>query len=51
MARRRPLSSWLYKASRTTRDLEVITGKDGVERYAERRLRRVERRKGLGWWF
>jgi hypothetical protein len=51
MARRRPLSSWLYKASRTTRDFEVLSGKDGVERYAKRRVRRWERRKGLGWWF
>ncbi|MGO9875442.1 MAG: hypothetical protein ACLPVY_16770 [Acidimicrobiia bacterium] len=48
---RRPLSSWLYRASRTTRDLEVITGHDGVERYAKRRVRRVVRRKGLGWWY
>ena len=50
MARRRPLSSWLYKLSRTTRDFEVLTGKDGAERYAKRRLRRVVRRRGLGWW-
>jgi hypothetical protein len=51
MARRSPLSSWLYKASRTTRDFEVLSGKNGVERYAKRRIRRVERRRGLGWWF
>jgi len=51
MARRTPLSSWLYKASRTTRDLEVLGGKNGPERYVKRRIRRVERRKGLGWWF
>ncbi len=51
MARKRPLSSWLYKASRTTRDLEVLSGDHGVERYAKRRVRRWERRKGLGWWF
>ncbi|HET9730313.1 MAG TPA: hypothetical protein VFR41_12860 [Acidimicrobiia bacterium] len=51
MARRRPLSSWLYRASRTARDLEVLSGDHGVERYAKRRLRRIERRRGLGWWF
>lgn len=51
MARRTPLSSWLYKASRTTRDFEVLSGKNGAERYAKRRLRRVVRRNGLGWWF
>ena len=51
MARKQPLSSWLYRASRTTRDLEVLTGKNGVERYAKRRVRRVVRRGGLGWWF
>jgi hypothetical protein len=47
MARRRSLSSMLYRASRATRDIEVVTGEHGVERYAKRRLRR----KGLGWWF
>jgi hypothetical protein len=51
MARRRSLSSWLYKASRTTRDLEVLSGRNGVERYAKRRVRRVVRRRGLGWWY
>jgi hypothetical protein len=51
MARRRSLSSWLYRASRTTRDLEVLSGQDGIERYAKRRARRWERRKGLGWWY
>lgn len=45
----RPLSYWLYRASSATRDAEVITGKDGIERYAKRRVRRVVRRKGLGW--
>lgn len=44
----RPLSYWLYRASRATRDAEVITGKDGVDRYVKRRVRRVVRRKGLG---
>jgi hypothetical protein len=48
MARRQPLSSWLYKASRTTRDFEVLSGPNGVARYAKRRARRIERRKGLG---
>lgn len=47
--RRRPLSGWLYLASRASRDAEVLTGKHGVERYARRRVRRVVRRKGLGW--
>jgi hypothetical protein len=51
VARRSPLSSWLYKASRTTRDFEVLTGKNGGERYLKRRIRRVARRNGLGWWF
>ena len=51
MARRSALSSWLYKASRTTRDFEVLSGKNGAERYAKRRIRRVARRRGLGWWF
>jgi len=51
VARRTPLSSWLYKASRTTRDLEVLSGKNGGERYVKRRIRRVARRRGLGWWF
>jgi hypothetical protein len=51
MTRKSSLSSWLYKASRTTRDIEVVTGKDGAERYTKRRLRRWERRTGLGWWF
>jgi hypothetical protein len=46
VARRSSLSSWLYKASRTTRDFEVMTGKNGGERYLKRRVRR-----GLGWWF
>ena len=41
----------LYRASRASRDIEVITGADGVERYAKRRMRRVFRRNGLGWWF
>lgn len=50
VARRTPLSSWLYKASRTTRDLEVLRGKNGGERYLKRRIRRVTRRRGLGWW-
>lgn len=45
------LSKWLYKASRTARDVEVLEGNHGVERYAKRRVRRVVRRKGLGWWF
>lgn len=43
------LSRLLYKASRDVRDLEVLTGHDGVERYAKRRLRRYERRHLLGW--
>lgn len=45
------LSKLLYKASRATRDVEVLTGKDGPERYVKRRVRRVIRRRGLGWWF
>jgi hypothetical protein len=45
------LSRWLYKASRTARDVEVLEGNHGPERYAKRRLRRVIRRKGLGWWY
>ncbi len=45
------LSSLLYKASRASRDVEVLTGKNGLERYAKRRVRRVVRRKGLGWWY
>lgn len=49
MARRR-LSSILYKASRNVRDIEVITGKHGAQRYLKRRVRRAVRRKGLGWW-
>jgi hypothetical protein len=48
---RRSLSSWLYKASRTARDVEVLGGKNGGERYVKRRLRRVVRRRGLGWWY
>ena len=51
VARRSSLSSWLYKASRTTRDFEVLSGKNGGERYVKRRIRRVARRRGLGWWF
>jgi len=51
VARRSALSSWLYKASRTTRDFEVLSGKNGAQRYAKRRIRRVARRRGLGWWF
>jgi hypothetical protein len=51
MSRKRPLSYWLYRASRAERDLEVLSGKHGVERYAKRRLRRVERRGLLGWWY
>jgi hypothetical protein len=51
VARRPSLSSWLYKASRTTRDFEVLTGKNGGERYVKRRIRRAARRRGLGWWF
>ena len=42
------MSSWLYKASRTTRDFEVLTGKNGAERYAKRRVRRVVRRSRPG---
>lgn len=42
------LSKFLYKASRTARDVEVITGNHGVERYAKRRARRWWRRKVLG---
>lgn len=45
------LSEVLYRASRATRDVEVITGKHGVERYAKRRVRRVLRQKGLGAWY
>ncbi|MDP9333530.1 MAG: hypothetical protein M3Q30_09510 [Actinomycetota bacterium] len=51
MARRPSLSSWFYKASRTTRDFEVLTGQNGGERYVKRRIRRSARRRGLGWWF
>jgi hypothetical protein len=51
VTRRSSLSSWLYKASRTTRDFEVLSGKDGGERYVKRRIRRAARRRGLGWWF
>jgi hypothetical protein len=51
VARRPSLSSWLYKASRTTRDFEVLTGKNGGERYVKRRIRRAGRRRGLGGWF
>lgn len=45
------LSRALFRASRLTRDVEVITGKNGIDRYARRRVRRVIRRRGLGWWF
>ena len=45
------LSEILYRASRASRDAEVITGKDGVDRYVKRRVRRVVRRKGLGAWY
>jgi hypothetical protein len=51
LRRRTQLFSWLYNASATTRDFEVITGADGVARFAKRRVRRVERRKGLGCWY
>jgi hypothetical protein len=30
---------------------DQTAGKHGVEGFAKRRLRRVERRKVLGWWF
>lgn len=45
------LSRILYKLSRASRDAEVLFGNRGVERYAQRRVRRVLRRKGLGWWY
>ena len=45
------LSKWLYKASRTARDVEVLEGQHSVERYAKRRVRRAVRRRGLGWWY
>lgn len=43
-------SSFLYRVSRLSRDLEVLAGKNGSERYAKRRFRRVIRRRGLGLW-
>lgn len=43
------LSSLLYRASRATRDVEVLGGKNGIERLTKRRVRRVVRRDTLGW--
>lgn len=45
------LSEIFYKLSRTTRDMEVLTGKNGPKRYVKRRIRRVIRRKGLRAWY
>jgi len=45
------LSRTLYKASRFSRDIEVASGRNGLQRYAKRRARRWERRHGLGWWY
>ena len=47
VARRSSLSSWLYKASRTTRDFEVLSGKNGGERYLKRRIRRAARFRAI----
>jgi hypothetical protein len=44
------LSKLLYLASRTTRDVEVVTGPEGPERLVKRLIRRVvTRRVGRGW--